>query len=319
MEDNVSQEYIDIEEGLKNLDKEIEDISCANINSGNVIDIVNEDIKKLDIKVRKIDLRNFRKALIRKVKILGKWVVRLLPYIVVIGLAYAFNYYLIKDIPFYRQPEEHIAVHEMVITKGLTTDKVVEYLHNKEITSSVLKNKAYYTTSWIKDVDGNYHREIKEYDLDENSQEVLENIANNKGKNLLDVLYRYKKSTEEVKSPSEITPKELESEGSVRFVCHYSDEEDIIIEAQSVGANTLYSTVFFVIALILSMFPVCIRAGGYFDSFLYQVGCIKDKYKKEDIEELKKLLKEKKLKFELVKRDTVTMIDPITKEKTFIK
>ena len=118
---------------------------------------------------------------------------------------------------------------------------------------------------------------------------------------------------------SDYTPKELESEGSVRFVCHYSDEEDIIIEAQSVGANTLYSTVFFVIALILSMFPVCIRAGGYFDSFLYQVGCIKDKYKKEDIEELKKLLKEKKLKFELVKRDTVTMIDPITKEKTFIK
>ena len=37
MEDNVSQEVLDLEDSINNLDKEIEDISCANINSSNVL------------------------------------------------------------------------------------------------------------------------------------------------------------------------------------------------------------------------------------------------------------------------------------------
>ena len=43
------------------------------------------------------------------------------------------------------------------------------------------------------------------------------------------------------------------------------------------------------------------------------------KYNEEDISELKKLLEEKKLKFEVVKHDKVSLIDPITAEKTVIK
>ena len=319
MENNVSQEYIEIEEGLKNLDKEIEDISCANINCNNVIDIVNDDIKKIDIKVRKVDLRNIKKSLIRKTKILGKWVVRIIPYVIAFSISFCFDYFLIKDVPFYRQPEERIAIHETVIDSDGARDNIIEYKSRMSMSRSTTEDKAYFTTSWILGVDGNYHREIKEYDLDEYPQDYLESLANKQDKNLVDVLYRYRKSTEEIKSPSELTKEELEEESSVLFICRYTDEEDIIIEAQSVGANIHAGIWFLVMGGVMSLMPFCHRLGGYNERFNKKILSIKNQYKEEDIKELKRLLKEKKLKFELVKRNKVTMTDPITSEKMYIK
>ena len=70
---------------------------------------------------------------------------------------------------------------------------------------------------------------------------------------------------------------------------------------------------------VMSLMPFCHRLGGYNERFNKKILSIKNQYKEEDIKELKRLLKEKKLKFELVKRNKVTMTDPITSEKMYIK
>ena len=313
MENKVSREVKDLEDSINNLDKEIEEVTSSSINSSNVIDIINEDIEKIDIKVRKIDLNNIKKAIIRKIKIAGNYFLHALPYIIIPTITFLISFYLIHDIPFYRQPEKHYAIHESVITQDGITDNVIEYKAKNFIDKDSFKMKGYYKSPWVKRADGYYHRSISEYGTSVYTVDFLQKVIDNPNLSLKDHLYNVKNVTKEVKKPSEITLEEINKDGEASFVYHYSDDTDFIIEAQASNINIIETSMFIAFVLMIYiLYP-------YSDKHLDRIRKINKKYKKEDIEELKKLLKENKIKFEVVKNNRVSMIDPITSEKTFIK
>jgi hypothetical protein len=324
MENKVSQEVLDLEESINDLDKEIEDISCANINSNNVIDIVNDDIEKINIKIKKIERDNLKKSLIRKIKKAGRFFVRVLPYIITTALSFVISTYAVNDTPFFRQPDKYYAIHEYTIYENETTDTISAYIDKPSRSNESSRPKAYYKSAWMLEEDGNYHRVTSEYYINHLTLEQAKKYSEDPNLSLNDIVFNYagdnRKDSKETKSPSEITPEELNETGKFYLVFHYTDDTDFVIQAQPSGSNIVDTVFFLFISSVLACGPLMIRLiTDYREKYDLSMFLLDKKYKEEDISELKKLLEEKKLKFEVVKHDKVSLIDPITAEKTVIK
>ena len=317
----VYDEKLELEQDVNKLDKKIEDLKYANIVSNKKQDSINEDIKNIGIKIRDINIHNIECDLLRKVKVLGKFVLRTTPYVIIASLFLGFHLFVFREFPFYRDLEKHYPRHEVTLYKDVTIDKVEgieQACSNNEVYYT--DGKAFYTTKWELGEDNKYHRLIKEYDVNNITPEELKILVEKPKVELEDILYRYRSEKEEIKDKEELTPEELNKEDTVRFVYHYIDENDFVMELQDPQNNLGFTLAYLILTIASSgVLFFSRRENNYNEKFIKELEKIKKRYSKTDIEEIKKLFKENKIKFELVKRGEVTLTDPITNEKTKVR
>lgn len=317
----VYDEKLELEQEVNKLDKKIEDLKYANIVSNKKQESINEDIKNISIKIRDINIHNIECALIRKVKVLGKYVLRAIPYTIIASLFLGFHLFVFREYPFYRDLEKRYPLHEVTLYKDVMIDKLEEtgqVRSNNEVYYT--SGEAFYTTKWELGEDNKYHRLIKGYEVSNITPDELKILVDKPKVELEDILYRYRSEKEEIKDKEELTDEELNKEDTVRFIYHYIDENDFVMEIQSPTNNLGFTLAYLILTISASgVLFFGRREKKYNENFIKEVEKIKKRYSKTDIKEIKKLFKENKIKFELVKRGEVTMTDPITNEKTRIR
>lgn len=317
----IYDEKLELEQDVNKLDKKIEDLKYANIVSNKMQDSINEDIKNIGNKIRNINIHNIECDLIRKAKVLGKFVLRALPYVIIANIILGFHLFVFREFPFYRDLEKHYPRHEVTLDKDVMIDNV-EGIKQTRYNNAVkyTDGKAFYTTKWELGEDNKYHRLMKEYDVSDFTPEELQKIVDKPEVELEDILYRYRSEKEEIKDKEELTPEELNKDDNVRFIYHYIDENDFVMEIQSPPNNIGFTLAYLILTIASSgVLFFSRRENNYNEEFIKELEKIKKRYTKTDIEEIKKLFKENKIKFELVKKGEVTLTDPIDGSKIYVK
>ena len=300
---------------IDRLDDNIENIPNTNIINHKVVDEIEEQINNIDNRIKKTQRNNFKQALIRNIKIFGRKMQKIGPYVLAIGLAFGAQT-LIYDVPFIRQNQVKIAEHDVTIDNLGNKSDELSY-HDK---GSINKNhNVVYTTAWEKKIDGKYYRTVREYQFQNEYRNLYwyQDLISIERLSSYNIFFDNPKSTR-YETRDEVSEEELAQGYSVKMIYRYSDELDIIIAAQDVPQNLWFSLLYILTALVF-VSPVyawrhC-EDGSNFD-YAAAVDKIKRQYPNVNIDELIKLFKEKKIKFSVVKHEQVTMIDPITKHKT---
>ena len=303
-----------LESDINELNDSIDNIGSDNIiNHSRVADIEN-DIKRIEGNIKITKRQNVGKSCIRNVKIFGRALQGIFPYVVVAGLVFG-GFCMFGEVPFYPQPQFKVAQHEQVLdNSGVVNDNVTYVLPSSSTT-----NSAHFSTKWEKKEDGKYYRMIKEYNIGSYTTEQLKELIKNPD---LDFEETFGKSTSikyEVKDEKQITKEDLEEGTGFKIVYRYTDEEDVVLKAQDVWPNIGFSLLYIVLTFLPSLLVVIWRSDESDFDFKDYVDDYCDEYKGVNLKELERLFKEKKIKFEKVRHQQVSMVDPITEGKMLIK
>ena len=304
-------------EQINEFDKNIDNIGKDNIINHSSLQEAETSYKLINKNIKKANRFNKFITCVRNIKIFGRFLQGGLPYIVVAGLTFT-GQTLLGDVPFYPQKSEFkVAQHEQIIDNSGVIDEKITYI--KEGTGD--KNQIQYTTKWEKKADGNYYRATQTYEVGNFTAEHLKEMINDPTFNFEETFGRSKSNKYEVKNGNELTKEDLEEEAGFKIIYHYTDDLDVILGAQDTENNILLSLLY-IIVTFLAMLPVFywrFEESDYdFEDYLngLQLEAIEAKI---DIEEIKRLFNEKKIKFELVKKGEITLTDPITGEIQVIK
>ena len=303
-----------LESDINRLNNSIDDIGNDNIINHSVLADIESDIERIESNIKITNLKNKGKTCIRNIKIFGRALQGAFPYIVGAGMVFGI-FTLCGDIPFYPQDQFRIAQHEQIIdNNGVVSDNATYVLP-----SSSIKNSAHYSTRWEKKDDGKYYRMIKEYDIGNYTTDELKELIKNPD---LDFEETFGKNTSikyEVKNENEITKADLSEDTGFKIVYRYTDEEDVVLKAQDVWPNIGLTLLYLLVSVIPSLIVAAWRMDESDFDFMDYVKEYSEDYKKVDIKELERLFKEKKIKFERVRHQNVSLTDPITEQKMLIK
>lgn len=293
-----------LEKEIIDLDNSIDNIGNDNIiNSSRIADIEN-DIQRIENNIKITNRKNKLRTCIRNLKIFGRALQGVLPYVVCASLAFTVQT-LLGDVPFYPQDVFKIAQHEQVIdSEGILSDNII-YVRP----SSKPYNSAHYSTKWEKKEDGKYYRVIKEYNIKDYTTEELKEFVKNPDFDFESIFGEKTSIKYEVKTEDQITEEDLNDRTSFKIVYRYNDEEDVVLKAQDIGMNIAGTLLYLLLTAVPS---VCVWAWrdeySYYDFNDYVDDYIRT-YQKVDIEELERLFKEKKIKFEKVRHEKIDLID----------
>ncbi len=303
-----------LENEIKNLNESIDNIGNDNIINHSRVADIEGDIKRIENNIKITNRQNIGKTCIRNIKIFGRALQGIFPYLVCAGLVFT-GQTLIGDVPFYPQDQFKVAQHEQVIdNSGIVNDNVTYVLPSSE-----LKNSAHYSTKWEKKDDGRYYRMIKEYNIGNYTTEELKELIKNPDLDFEETFGKSSSIKYEVKNENQITKEDLEEGTGFKIVYRYTDEEDVVLKAQDVWPNIGYSLLYLLITVLPCLIVVLWRTDeSDFDFKDYVDDYCKD-YKQVDIKELERLFKEKKIKFDVVRHQQVSLVDPITEEKMLVK
>lgn len=294
---------------INNLEKD------ENNDNSSALSKIEDDISAIKKSIEVTDKRNIRNRRIKNLKIFGRALQGVYPYILVTGALLFIHVGVCGDVPFYRQDEFHVAQHEEVIdVNGLIYDNV-SYVDP----SANVENTAYYSSAWEKKEDGKYYRTIKKYNVGKYSIDELKEVVNNPDLKFDDVFGEVTKVEFQVKKEDQITENDLKEGMGFKIVYRYKDDEDIILSAQDIGPNFSYSCLYIFFILISNMLiPLCrVETKSY--NFRKHLEEIRRRYPNMDLSEIKRLFEENKIKFERIKHQYVTLEDPKTKEVFKIK
>ncbi len=305
----------ELQDELSHLDNKMDDLGNDNIINHNRIEEIEKDIKRIESKIKKTNKRNKTRTCIKNIKIFGRTLQGVFPYVVAAGIVFT-SQTLLGDIPFYPQEQFKVAQHEQTIDNtGVLSDKVT-YIN----ASDKVKNSAYYSTKWEKKADGRYYRAIKEYDISDLTLEQLHDYILNPGDDIDENAFgKSKKIKYEVKEEKDITKEDLSEKTGIKIVYRYTDEEDVILAAQDVVPNILLSLAYLFFSFVAALPVMAWRDEHSYYDLGEHLDRIRRTYRKVDIEELERLFKEKKIKLERVKHEQVSLIDPITQEESIIR
>ena len=302
-----------LERDINRLSDSIDNIGNNNIINNSKLAEIENDIQKIENRIKITNRKNMGKICIRNIKIFGRALQGIFPYLVCAGIVFTVQS-LIGDIPFYPQDVFKIAQHEQVIDNNGPISDNVKYV----MPNSKTINSAHYSTKWEKKDDGKYYRMIKEYNIGEYTIDELREFVKQPDLDLEETFGKNISIKYEVKNEDQITKEELEEGTGFKIVYRYTDEEDVVLRAQDIGENIGFSALYLLFTFLLSMIVELWREESDFD-FSNHVENYMDKYQIVDIKKLEKLFEEKKIKFELVKHQQVSFIDPINNEKILIK
>ncbi len=304
-------------EQINEFDKNIDNIGKDNIINHSSLQEAESSYKLINKNIKKANRFNKFITCVRNIKIFGRFLQGGLPYIVVAGLTFT-GQTLLGDVPFYPQKSEFkVAQHEQIINNTGVIDEKVTYI--TEGTGD--KNQVQYTTKWEKKSDGNYYRATQTYEVGNFTAEHLKEMINDPAFNFEETFGRSKSNKYEVKKENELTKEDLEEAAGFKIIYHYTDDLDVILGAQDMGANVGLTFLYLFITFIGTLPVLFWRMEESDYDFSEHLENIKDEAieAKIDIEEIKRLFNEKKIKFELVKKGEITLTDPITGEVQVIK
>ena len=141
------------------LDKKIGDIGKDNIISHSSLDEASEMVKGIDKEINNIKGINRKRTAIKGIKMFGRILVEVFPYVLVGGLIFGLQS-AIFDTPFVHQDVVKIADYEKTIDNTGATTKKLNYVESDE---KSYDNLLSYTSKWEKKQDGFYYQTIKEY------------------------------------------------------------------------------------------------------------------------------------------------------------
>ena len=311
----------DLQEDINNIEKKMENIGNDNIISHSTIDEIEQDINNVSTNINNTKRKNRRKTCIKNIKIFGRIVQAVFPYVLAASIVFGIQV-AVYDVPFIRQKQFKIARHDQTINQsGIVDDEITRILDSDKKSPRI-----FYNTKWEKREDGKYYRSIKEYYVDKYSTEELLAMLNDPAfdfeKAFGDATTKF-----EVRDEKNITQEEIEASNEFKIVYQFSDDEDVVLIAQDVWPNIWQSFMYILFVSFFELFALAWRNGEFEiqKSFNYNydfgkfIANIKKKNKTIDISEVEKLFNEKKIRFEVVKHQQVTLTDPIDNKKSIIK
>ena len=293
---SIKEDLYEVGEKIEKLDFENRSVSGELSISGQLETEINQELDVIEGKIEQVSKKNIKEAIIKNVKIALRFVQLVIPFVIAFGATTALFYFL-GDIPFYPEQEFFYKHHETTFdTLGNEEDK--ESFISTNLTD--VHNTAYFSTKWEQKDDGKYYRTIRQYDFTEYTLDELKEMINDPNLN-------YEQAFGKAKGNSYIAKKELDEGDStekpyVQVIFRYNDDEDIILRGQDMDSNLIYGFLWLLLNIILDVGILAIRS----DCSMFDFGeCVRDlkrKYRKEDVEALKKLLEEKKITINRVAR-----------------
>lgn len=295
---------------VEELDKKIDNIGDDNIVGHSTVDDINGLIKDINKDIKKVNRKNRVMTSIKNIRIFGTCIRFFFPFLIAIGLAFGVHNMCTGDIPFYPQDVFKFAHHNENIDKtGIVSDDVV-YSNDK----SNRGNSAEIITKWEQKPDGRWYRAIKTYNSTDNyTLEQLLEYAKDENLNIEKVFGKVDDVKFEVKNS--LSQEDIEQGDYLKIIYRHNNEEDVMLLPQDLWPNIGYSVLFLFFLFVTEAGAVMWRGDSNYDPEKSWKK-FEEKYKKIDIEELKKLFAAKKIKFERRIHPEVTLEDPITGEKT---
>ena len=304
----------DLRKDVDNLDNKIDNIGNDNIINHSTVAEIEKEIKDIEEGIKDTNRTNALKTCIKNVKITGRALQGIGPYALVAAAVFGLQV-AIYDVPFIRQQQFKIAQHEQIIDNTGVFDDKITYV----VPETKPNNAAHFSTGWEKKADGKYYRTIKEYKIGEKTIEELLEIVNNPNITFDEAFGESSNTRYEVKTEDQITEKEKTEGKGFKIVYRYTDDEDVMLEAQDIGPNIGFSVLYAFFTALCCALIVLWRIEESDYDFIDHLNRIKREYPMVDLSEVKRLFEEKKIKFERVKHQQVTFEDPITGEKSIIK
>jgi len=303
----------EFKDALKVINEKVDNLKNNNIVDNSALINIENDFLNADKRIKLTKKDNVIKTCLRNIKISGRFLQGVFPYVVVVGMIFGLQSAAI-DTPFVRQKEFVPAYHEETIDNTGIIDDKVTYGSIRDI-----DNIAYYTSKWEKKSDGNYYRTLKEYEKRNVTREEINELLNNPDLKLEDVFQFVTKTNYEMKTENEITQEEIDAKESFKIIFRYQDKDDVMFVAQDAG-NNVFGSLIYVVLSIISCWPIVFFRKEFskydFESHLNR---IKQFNHNVDVDQIMKLYNEGKIRFERIKHQEVTLIDPITHETSIVR
>ena len=295
------------------LDKKIDNIGNENIINHSTVNEINGIISDINKDIKKTERKNKRITCIRNIKIFGRTFQGVFPYLVVCGMLFTAQT-MLGDVPIYPQEQFKFAHHEETIDyTGIVSDKVT-YNNNKDN----MDNSAYFVSKWEQKSDGRWYRAVKEYGrFKDYSLEDLLEMAKNKDINFEEIFGKVQDVKFEVSK--EVPTEEIEKGDYLKIIHRYKNEEDVMLIPQDFWANFGLSALYLFLCFIFSMGVAALREEHSNYNWKRHLNRIKRNNANINLDEIKKLFDEKKIKFERKIHPEVVLTDPITHEASIVR
>lgn len=299
---------------IEKLDEKISNIGNENIIDHSTVKEVDKMIKDIDRDIKRVNRKNVLKVCIKNIKIFGRILQLIFPYLVAAGIAFTGQILLGGDIPFYPQNNKYYATHEETIDyTGVISDESFY-----DSSSSKLSNTIYYASKWEQREDGKWVRELKEFaKVPKYSIEELTEMAKEKDLDIEKVFGKVSKTKTEVRSS--LPEDEIEKDSGIIIINRYIDKDDYIFIREDTLPNIGGGIIFIFIAAVLSLPVIDWRMDASDFSISRHIRRINSENSKIDLSEIKKLFASKKIKFESIVHSEATLKDPITGKKQKIR
>ena len=254
-----------------------------------------EEIKSLKTNLRKTRARNTKKGIVRSIRVGGKVIEQVIPYLVAAGvLTGAFLF--LGDVPYYRNNEKryHNIRTDMDTYGNVSYEEQYGYFEN-------VSDQLYYFDKWKQNEDGSYSRDVKSYVITKkNYDEVLKifsknNIEFSDTKSIEDFLNNPKNISKETKS--NLPEEELMKDAYFQISTYDKNKNEYRVAKQSVDDNIGYSIIFTVMLIVLEIAMGRLKRSEYScieEEVKLAIGKGYSKYPPENTEELVSVLKLKK-------------------------
>ena len=292
----------EMEDDLRVLNSNIKDIEEDNQNivshslvadAQTTINNIEERVKETKRYKRKIDC-------IKGVKIFGKMLHAIYPYVLVTGILLGITT-TTDDLPFRAKEELKYARYEMTIDSNGEKEDNKNY--EKNVTSS--EGRVDVVGKWELKEDGRYYRRSEVYhfyrrdlnkflELRDKDNITMEDVFGSRGSPVIEV-------------KDSLSDEELNQGPYIKMSYSYSDENDYLMlpnEERTKGNNMAF--IGFELFLCIAIFFW--RRGLFDQDFFFDVRSVKYDYKTPDMKDIMRQFKEKKKLFETIKNGEFTPI-----------
>ena len=250
-----------------------------------LVEKLEKDIDDLEKRIKDVPKENFKKISIRNIKIFGRFMQMIAPYLIAAIIPFV-GQSLLFDMPFY--PEEVKSPKHYMME--LDNRGIEAYQSGYEKINDE-KDRVYIYSNWQEDK-GMYSRTIKSYSINIDDISEIKDLVNKKDVEIEDILGSPISNITETKNI--ITDEDKELDGYIKLVYYYNDKDDYIVIKQTPGENIVFSIIYLI---MLGMCEYGVLKYRYdLSNFSYSSYYEKymEKYKKTDIKILEKKLEIKK-------------------------
>ena len=297
-----AEEYVMVRkltDSVNNLDKDIEDLSVANIVNNKMTESINKKFEDIEKGFKDIKKINRKRVCIKSVRVFGRILRFICPSIIAVGVSFG-SLAVAGDIPFYKQDVRTPMHYELSVDNSGNESVNNWYEYDAQLSATI----NIYSKWELKD-DGKYHRTVGNYSMVFPYEKIKEFV---KSEEAVRKQFGSPRNTEEVQDV--VSEEELNRGAYILGVYRYDDYTDCVMLEQDDYHNNVLSGLFvFLLVIYNAMF--------YF--FRYETGySFREKLAEELYEknrkiylspDIKKQFKEKRKEYERIKKGNNNPVD----------